>query len=132
MTEPEDTPIARPALVLVVEDEVLIRMAIAEALRDAGCTVIEAGSAREAIAAAQSGIAPDVLFTDVRMPGEMDGLALAQELQRSLPRLKVLVTSAHLSEAEERFRHNFVPKPYNAAVVIKRVLAALEDEDDAE
>lgn len=101
-------------------------MAIADALRDAGCTVVEAGSAAQALAAIQSGIAPDVLFTDVRMPGDMDGVALADHLARAMPKLRVIVTSAHLS-TEEKFRHNFVSKPYDAAHVVQRVLTALEE-----
>ena len=70
---PQTTP-----FVIVVEDDALIRMVAADVLADAGFTVIEAGHAGEALAlleAHASGI--HVLFTDIQMPGAMDGLALA-------------------------------------------------------
>jgi len=82
-------------IVLLVEDEALIRMAMADALRDEGFAVIEASYPREAISAVKGGLKPDVLFTDVKMPGDMDGLALAGVLQDELPHMHVFIASGH-------------------------------------
>lgn len=85
-------------IVLVVEDEVLVRLWLAVTLRDVGFQVIEAGNADEAMDVVASGIRPLALVTDVRMPGSKDGLELATALRRRLPELVVVVTSGHLIE----------------------------------
>jgi two-component system, response regulator PdtaR len=96
----EDSPADRPArpTVLLVEDEVLIRWAVAEAMRDAGLHVIEASNAAEAMDVVLSGLKPDILFTDVRMPGHIDGLELAAFLETLLPGLTVIIASAHFNK----------------------------------
>ena len=63
-------------VVLVVEDDVLVRVVLADSLRDAGYRVIEAANVTEALAVFESGESVDAVFTDWEMPGEMDGLAL--------------------------------------------------------
>ena len=65
------------AKLLVAEDDIFVREMIAEFLRDAGFDVVEAGNADEAMAVFESGAEIDLLFRDVRMPGSMDGSALA-------------------------------------------------------
>jgi CheY-like chemotaxis protein len=75
--------------VLVVEDEVLVRLAIAEYLRDCGYRVIEASSADEAILVLQQPeLTIDVVFTDIEMPGPMDGFGLAQWTRTNRPRAR--------------------------------------------
>ncbi|HET9395068.1 MAG TPA: response regulator, partial [Nitrospiraceae bacterium] len=76
--------------ILLVEDEFLIRMAAAEALRESGFVVMEAASAEEALALVASGLQPDVLFSDIRMGGLRDGLDLAEALRTQIPRLLVI------------------------------------------
>src|SRR5262249_60223603 len=68
--------------ILFVEDEVLIRMAVADYLRDCGYRVIEAGNADEAIKVLCSNESVDVVCSDVQMPGSMDGFGLAQWIRR--------------------------------------------------
>ena len=78
--------------VLVVEDDVLVRLVIAGYLRDCGYRVLEAASADEAVRLLQRGEAQvDVVLTDVEMPGEMDGFALSQWVRRERPDLEVVM-----------------------------------------
>ena len=109
-------------IVLVVEDEALIRMAVADALRDEGFVVVEASYPGEAISAVHGGLRPDVLFTDIRMPGGMDGFALAEALQELLPDLRVYIASGHEGGVREAKRlQNFIVKPYEPNAVARRI-----------
>lgn len=82
----------RPTI-LVVEDEVLIRIATADYLRSAGYTVMEAADAAEAIRLMGAAPPIDLVFSDVHMPGAMDGNGLRAWILRERPRTKVLLTS---------------------------------------
>ena len=80
--------------VLVVEDEVLIRLVIADYLRDCGYKVHEAVSGEEAIAILQAPeVSIDVVFSDVEMPGSMDGFALARWVRANKPGMEIILTS---------------------------------------
>jgi CheY-like chemotaxis protein len=79
--------------ILIVEDEVLVRLPMAEYLRDAGYRVIEASNAAEAVAIIGAGESLDAVFTDCNMPGRMNGIDLALWVRRSSPDIKVLMTS---------------------------------------
>ena len=100
--------------ILVVEDEFLIRAMISEAFRDAGFAVIEAVDADEAMRVLQSAVAIDLVFSDVRMPGSLDGLALLENCTELFPDLPVIMTSGHLSPADAlaRSARQFLTKPY--------------------
>lgn len=82
-----------PRTILVVEDEILIRSAVALHLRDAGHPVIEAANADEALRALAADRSIALVFSDVNMPGSMDGLELARTIRRDRPGLKVLLAS---------------------------------------
>jgi DNA-binding NtrC family response regulator len=126
---PKESSPAFPTTILVVEDEVLIRMALADTLREAGFSVVEASNANEAVELVTAGVKPHVLFTDVRMPGGADGLDLASFLSAQLPHLIVFVCSGHLSgTADASGIKNFIPKPFDAGDVVKRIKAALRNE----
>ena len=71
--------------VLIVEDEVIIRMIVGDGLRDYGNTVIEAMNADEAVEILNSGVRVDLVFSDVRMPGTRDGLGLLSFVRANLP-----------------------------------------------
>src|ERR1700761_8445056 len=86
---------SRPA-VLVVEDESLVRMYAVDVLEDAGYEVIEAGNAAQALAKLQERPHIDVMLTDINMPGDMDGLALARELHRMHPNVHLILTSGRM------------------------------------
>jgi CheY-like chemotaxis protein len=112
---------ARPRTVLVVEDEVLIRMLIAEELRDSGFQVIEAANADEAMGFLAGGGDVDLVFTDVRMPGAMDGLALARHINEAHRDTKLLITSGHLQAGDAAGLGPFIPKPYSISSVIELI-----------
>lgn len=112
--------------VLVVDDEVLIRMDTAEALRNIGLQVVEEGSADEALAYLLAGGVVDLVFSDVRMPGSMNGLELAEALRRDFPDIKVVLTSGHLSAQGATVADTFFAKPYDLEVVVAGLLELLE------
>jgi CheY-like chemotaxis protein len=127
MSEPDHQLDTRDRpVVLLVEDEVMIRWAVAEALRAQDMLVVEASNAAEAIDAVMGGVRPDILFTDIRMPGHIDGIQLAAFLEASLPELQVMIASAYFQREDLKFRVNFVPKPYDPKSVAKRITDALK------
>jgi CheY-like chemotaxis protein len=83
-----------PCTVLVVEDEPLVRLMVAEELRDSGMRVIEAGTADEALERLRAGNPVDFVFADIELPGSMNGLELARRVQIDFPNLKLLMTSS--------------------------------------
>jgi CheY-like chemotaxis protein len=108
--------------VLVVEDEVLVRLLIADELRLAGFLVIEAVDAEEALSVLRSTPHIALLFTDVRMPGQMDGVALAETVTATWPGIKIILTSGQYSPSGGKaFGHDFVAKPYDPMKVVKRI-----------
>lgn len=124
-----DKDVAAPGLprVLVVEDEFLIRMLVADHLRDAGFTVIEAFNGDEAIAILTTGAPIDLVFTDVRMPGAADGMALLAFIKRTQPDLPVVMTSGHL-EPELAYAggaRRFLDKPCDPDFVVAAIRTAL-------
>lgn len=80
---------AKLLVVLVVEDEFLLRMNAVEMIEDAGFEVVQAGNADEAIAILESRFDICVVFTDIQMPGSMDGLKLAAAVRGSWPPIKI-------------------------------------------
>jgi CheY-like chemotaxis protein len=115
-------PAAKQPTVLVVEDEILIRLMIAEELRADGFAVIEAVSADEAEAVLHSTASIDLLFTDVRMPGRMNGVALAERARSLRPDLKIIVTSGQAPDwSSSQSIDAFFRKPYDVAQVLERI-----------
>jgi CheY-like chemotaxis protein len=118
------------ATILVVEDEVLIRLMIAEYLREFGYTVVEARNAAEAREILRSDEAVEIVFSDIRMPGEMNGLGLAQWIERNKPGVGVVLTSAYVSPADLAAHTAtvpaIVPKPYAPNEVLSHIRAAIE------
>jgi CheY-like chemotaxis protein len=126
LPEPADSaeiaPAAR-ALILVVEDEAVVRKAAAEMLEQAGYAVIAADGARQALLALEARGEIHLLFTDVQMPGDIDGIALARLVRRRWPRVRVLVTSGLQSAgpADLPDGGRFLSKPYGAADMLRQV-----------
>jgi CheY-like chemotaxis protein len=116
---PENKHQAR-STILVVEDEVLVRMTLADQLRDAGYSVIEAANGHEA--AEVLGSSPvGFVVSDVRMPGAMDGVGLARLIRSQYPAIKIILTSAHLSEAGWAQHDGFFHKPYDVAEIVRHI-----------
>ena len=109
--------------VLMVEDEVLIRMSAAAMLEDAGFEVLEAGSSAEALKVLSQHKEIGVLMTDVRLPGEMDGLDLVTRVQRFHPDIRSLVVSGNASaaQAHDAGAAGFLRKPYMAHTLVRAV-----------
>jgi CheY-like chemotaxis protein len=109
--------------VLVVEDEALIRMGIVDALEAAGVTVIEASNADEAIQALETRKDIELVFTDIDMPGSMDGLRLAACIRDRWPPVRLIVTSGHVAVKDEDLPSGgrFFRKPYSAPDVVRAV-----------
>lgn len=108
--------------VLLVEDEVLIRLMLAEELRGRGLQVLEASNADEAAIILESSLPVQLLFTDIRMPGRMDGVALAKFAQARFPRLKLIIASSRQPEHPVcDLADAFLAKPYDLGEVIEQV-----------
>jgi two-component system, response regulator PdtaR len=105
----------RKDIVLVVEDDVLVRMNTADVIRDLGFTVLEAVDADQAIALLESTPAITVLFTDIQMPGSMDGLRLAAVVRDRWPPVALLITSGQVSPhtADMPSGAHFIQKPHH-------------------
>jgi CheY-like chemotaxis protein len=111
--------------VLVVEDEQMVRIPIVEYLRDCGYHVLEAGDANEAIAATDAESSVSVVFSDVRMPGKMDGFGLAEWFRSHHPKVPVLLTSGFCGgrglAADLVPGNSFIEKPYSQKQVARRI-----------
>lgn len=115
-----------PACILVVEDNVLVRALVADALRSACYSVVEADSADEALAYLSAGGQVDLLLTDVEMPGRFNGLELARQFHRAHPTSPIVVTSGHVQPEAAEVPSRFIPKPYDPEQVAKIVAEELE------
>lgn len=123
-SQPEKAP-----TILVVEDEVLIRMVIGDYLRDCGYRVIEAGDGAEAVEVLKTETRVDVVFTDVHMPGGVNGFGLAQWVRRERPKVRVVLTSGITNAAREAGDlcqdGPLVDKPYDPVDVERRIKVLL-------
>jgi CheY-like chemotaxis protein len=102
-------------VVLIVEDEFLLRMNAVDMIQAAGFDVVEAANADEAIDILEARPDITVVFTDIQMPGSMDGLKLAHAVKGRWPPIKIVATSGHVSVTQEDLPDGgrFVPKPYS-------------------
>lgn len=123
---PAPKPQEAPARVLVVEDEVLIRLVIAEELRAHGFLVVEAATADQALSYFQAGVQVDLVFSDVEMPGSMNGVGLVQRLRVATPNLPTVLTSGVSPDAHEA--DAFVSKPCDMKQVIGLITRLLNKE----
>lgn len=111
-----------PKCILLVEDEFLIRMMFADELRDEGYRVIEARNADEALVIIDGSL-PDLVITDVRMPGSTDGLGLLAKIGEVPAAVPVIVMSGHI-EAERAIAGGaalFLRKPFAAEAIVEGV-----------
>jgi CheY-like chemotaxis protein len=111
------------AVVLVVEDEMLLRMRAVEMVEDAGFTSVEAVDADQAIAILESRSDIVLLFTDIQMPGSMDGLRLAHAVRKRWPPIKIILVSGQLKLADLELPADsrFFGKPLEAKVMIAQM-----------
>lgn len=117
-----------PREVLVVEDEPLIRMVAADAIADVGIMAWEAGDADEALHVLEEHPNIGLVFTDVNMPGQMDGLDLAHEVSARRPDVSLIVTSGAVNVPDEQLPDDgtFLQKPYPTHRLINLIAAKLD------
>jgi YesN/AraC family two-component response regulator len=110
--------------VLVVEDEGLVRMDIISFIDEEGFVVFEASNADEAIAILNANPRVGVMFTDIDMPGSMDGLKLAEAVRDRWPPIQIIVTSGHRLLADEQLpvQGRFFSKPHDHSRVKSSIL----------
>ena len=112
-----------PPVVLVVEDEPLLRMLAIEVVEEASFVAIEARDADEAVALLESRSDIALLFTDINMPGSMDGLKLAHAVRGRWPPIKILLVSGRvrLQPSQLPSSSRFVRKPYRTAAMVEEL-----------
>ena len=112
-------------VVLIVEDEFLLRIDAADMIAAAGFEVIEAANADRAIEVLEARRDITVVFTDIQMPGSMDGLELAHVVRDRWPPVKILVTSGHhtMRPGDLPAGGLFIPKPYSSRAVTEAISA---------
>ena len=102
-------------VVLIVEDDFLLRVDAVEIIEAAGFEVVEAGNADQAIEILETRRDITVVFTDIQMPGSMDGLKLARAVRGRWPPIKIVATSGHVNVGEKDLPEGgrFLSKPYS-------------------
>jgi CheY-like chemotaxis protein len=110
---------AKPPAVLIVEDEPLVRLCGVQMVEDAGFEVLEAASADDTIRILESRRDIRVVFTDLHMPGSMDGLKLAHAVRNRWPPIKIIVTSGRemVTERDLPEGGSFFRKPYDSTQI---------------
>ena len=119
-------PEQKRPVVLIVEDDFLLRMDAADMIKAAGFEVVETANADQAIEVLEARSDITVVFTDIQMPGSMDGLRLAHAVRGRWPPIKIVTTSGRVKVGDMDLPEGgrFLPKPYSHAEVT-RVLREL-------
>jgi CheY-like chemotaxis protein len=106
-------------LVLVVEDDFLLRMDAVQMIEEAGFDALEAANADDAILILEARSDINVVFTDIDMPGSMDGLKLAHAVRGRWPPIQIITTSGHVTVSDKDLPTGgrFIPKPYSSDYV---------------
>jgi DNA-binding NtrC family response regulator len=114
---------SRKPVVLLVEDEVLVRMSIAQELEHEGFDVIQAADAEEGLQAFCMAIRVTTLFTDINMPGSFDGLSLAHQIARLRPDVQLILTSGRGEPAAADMPAGvcFLQKPYDCRLLTRLI-----------
>ena len=110
-------------MILIVEDEFLLRLDSAETIEQAGFEVVQAANADEAIAILEARPEIHLVFTDIQMPGSMDGLKLARFVRDRWPPIKIIATSGRVVAGENDLPAGslFLPKPHRGPVLVSAI-----------
>lgn len=110
-------------VVLVVDDEVFARLFAAQIFLDEGFVVLEAESAEEGLRVLERNDDVDLLFTDISMPGDMDGLQLIERVGQERPSMTMIATSGRVDPRRSGLggRSRFLPKPYTAHALMEAI-----------
>jgi two-component system, response regulator PdtaR len=109
------------ATVLIVEDEFLVRDVVQAELEEAGYEIVLAGSADAAIAILEARTEINLVFTDIDMPGSMDGLKLAACVRDRWPPVHIIITTGKARPLEIPANALFIPKPYVGQTVVDAI-----------
>jgi CheY-like chemotaxis protein len=131
-SDPQD----RAPTILIVDDEVLLRLVLSDFLKECGFEIVEAGSAAEAVEIIEQGVVKiDLVFSDIRMPGEMDGLGLAKWVRENRSDLPVFLASGDIGKTniarELCAEEPFFTKPYDLDAVVSKMRDALASRSGA-
>jgi CheY-like chemotaxis protein len=126
-TEPLETPARGYATVLVAEDDVILRSVVAQQLREEGYSVVEASNAEEVLVVLRTGVRVDLLFTDVGMPGTLDGIGLARLVRAEFPDVKVVIASGNVAREVGVAVDGFFSKPYHVPQLLGHIRALLPE-----
>jgi DNA-binding NtrC family response regulator len=110
--ESSSTSSAQLLAILVVDDQVLIRMAVSDLLRDEGFKVFEAASGKEGLIVLEGNEPVHLLISDIRMPGDIDGVQLSALAKTSQPGLPVILMSSHPTPGADQHADYFLAKPF--------------------
>jgi CheY-like chemotaxis protein len=110
---------ARKLVVLVVDDEALIRLNACDAVEEAGHTALEARNGEEAVTVLEAHPEIDVVVTDIQMPGSMDGVDLAQLIDSRWPKIPIIISSGHVAPSAHALPRKAIvlAKPYLGRVL---------------
>jgi two-component system, response regulator PdtaR len=116
-------------VILIVEDEALVRLSAVGMLEDAGFRMIEAVNSEQALELLAADSDVQLLFTDVNMPGTIDGLALARQVRDRWPHIGIMVASGKKTPEPEELPagSRFEQKPYNADTVVRHARELTSD-----
>lgn len=114
-----------PTTILVIEDEVILRFVAGEMLREAGFEVVLTANADEALMYLSTGAHVSLVFSDVEMPGTMDGFALADRLAADRPDLAVILTSGRRWSSNQLGGITFIQKPYDLPELLDQISTLL-------
>lgn len=118
------------AVVLVVEDDTIIRMGAVDVVEDSGYEALQGRDADDALSILEARVDIGLIFTDVQMPGSMDGLELAERVHSRWPSIKIIVTSgkADIQTGSLPEGSCFFPKPYSDFQVVDAIARLLHDD----
>ncbi|SDS82759.1 response regulator [Bradyrhizobium canariense] len=118
-----EAAVRAPAVILIVEDDSLLRELAVEIVEEAGFITLEAGDAAEAVGLLETRTDIAVVFTDINMPGRVDGTRLAYMVSERWPSIKILVSSgqARLQQCNLPSNSAFLGKPYRGQAVIAQL-----------
>jgi CheY-like chemotaxis protein len=128
MSESRDAKRAR-TIILLLEPEIIVRMTIAEYLRECGYQVIEGAVAEDALAVLKAGQKLDVILSEVRLSGAMDGFGLARRVREHHPGVDVILASGTpraAGKAEDLCEEGPLAKPYHPEEVVRRINILME------
>lgn len=113
-------------VILVVDDDPLLNSVTVNIFEDAGFVALAAADADEAMAILESRSDIALLLTDINMPGSIDGLALAHEVRKRWPSIKIVIVSSRVPESVLPAGSRFFRKPYYAETIISEIRSLID------